>query len=506
MSTRAAIEQPPEQHVSERRLYSQIIKASLTYSIAGFAPLAIGMIMLPIYTRFLRPSDYGLLELLDATRTVFSMLVGARYTESLLFFYGRAKTRADQESTVSTVIWGSLLLAAVATLLGWIYAPMLAAFVLQQSADVLDLRIVLLTFGLSLPIEASMAWLRALDLAREYLLLSLVRLLLSLGAAVVCLNIFSDKVQGVLVGNLLVTAMIMVYLMARFVTTHTGRFEWPRFVVQLRFGFLLTATGAAVFVIHFGDRFFLQRYTSLAEVGLYGLAYKCGMVVSVVQAAFSQYWGAQMYQVLATTEGLQRFRRIHTYLILTLSYVAILVSGSAGPIFHVFVPSAYRAAAAYVPWIALTYVVRAHGDYFRSALYVEGMPGTDTAINTVASVICVLLYRLLIPRYGPYGAVLATVITFGAVSTFARARVVRKRGYSIDLWRSGTGFALAICCGLIFVHSQIRSFSFQIFVLATTMVGFPFVLYVTRVLALDERRFIRSIPSRLRTITAQRFA
>ena len=35
--------------------------------------------------------------------------------------------------------------------------------------------------------------------------------------------------------------------------------------------------GVAMLVIHYGDRFFLQRSASLADVGIYSLAYKLGM-------------------------------------------------------------------------------------------------------------------------------------------------------------------------------------------------------------------------------------
>ena len=52
-----------------------LIKHSSVYGIANSCVKGIGFIMIPIYTRFLAPSDYGLLELLDLTLNMMAILV-----------------------------------------------------------------------------------------------------------------------------------------------------------------------------------------------------------------------------------------------------------------------------------------------------------------------------------------------------------------------------------------------------------------------------------------------
>ena len=60
---------------------------------------------------------------------------------------------------------------------------------------------------------------------------------------------------------------------------------------------------AGEFVLHFGDRVFLRGAVSLADLGLYGLAYKLGMVVLYLSTPFFTYWNAQMVGIVRRPAG-----------------------------------------------------------------------------------------------------------------------------------------------------------------------------------------------------------
>ncbi len=89
---------------------------------------------------------------------------------------------------------------------------------------------------------------------------------------------------------------------------------------MLRFAMPLGFVGIAMFVIQSGDRFFLQRYVPLAEVGIYSVACKLGMRISLPQTAFNQYWFGQVYFLIRGDEAIDHFARINTYAMLVLSY------------------------------------------------------------------------------------------------------------------------------------------------------------------------------------------
>jgi O-antigen/teichoic acid export membrane protein len=467
-------------------IYGRILKATALYSIATIAPMAVSMLTLPLFTRFLTPADYGVLELLDATRIVFSMLIGARFTDALLYFYGRAATDEGRRQSVQTVLYGSVLLAIFSAAAGWAVSPVISKAVFHGSVSVPDLRIVFASFGMGLPVEAAFARLKAIDDQTGYVRAALVRLALTATASIILVIVLRTGVTGVLASALIANALIFLSFLRSFPRVSIRGFQYRLLASQLRVGFLMTATGLAAFVINSGDRFFLQRSVSLTDIGLYGIAYKCGMVVSVAQSAFGQYWGSQVYAITANESGLVRFRRIHTYIIFGLSWLAVLISGSANAAFHILLPASYLGAVRYIPWIALIYVIRADADYFRSALYVEGVPGLDTMISSAAGLVCLAAYALLIPRFGALGAIIATAIAFATSAVAARTAAVRRRPYGIES-RSIVAFiaAGALCAFIALVPPNAAAGSY---VMLPCTILYPVLLFLLGCIKRDEVR------------------
>jgi len=58
--------------------------------------------MLPFYTHFLNPADYGVLEILDLSVSLFGMFLNMGMTTALLRSYASAKSEEEKQTAVST--------------------------------------------------------------------------------------------------------------------------------------------------------------------------------------------------------------------------------------------------------------------------------------------------------------------------------------------------------------------------------------------------------------------
>src|SRR6185312_8463433 len=86
---------------------------------------AFGFLMLPFYTHYLKPADYGILEILDLTMSLAGMCLNMGIGAAMMRYYGAAKSAADRHKVVST----SFIFVALASL-----ATFSAAFSLAGSA------------------------------------------------------------------------------------------------------------------------------------------------------------------------------------------------------------------------------------------------------------------------------------------------------------------------------------------------------------------------------------
>jgi O-antigen/teichoic acid export membrane protein len=428
-------------------VYKNILKHSSVYAIAVVFSRMLSILLLPVYTRYLTPADYGVLELLDLTTAAVSILIGVHISDAFLFFYSAAETQENRDRILSTAFLGAAGLAVVIVVPVCFLAPRLSEFVLQSSRYGFLFQLTFLNLVFVFPQEVATGYIRFQNRSGLLVKLQIVRLCLSLVVNVVLLAYFHLGVAAMLYGYL--AGNIFVVSSAGYLALRGIQWTWDyrEFGQLFRYALPIGFSGIAVMVVNFGDRFVLQRNVTVAEIGLYSLAYKMGMLVAQLQAIFFTYWASQMYVVLKERDSNRIFGRVTTYYTLVLAAGAMALSVFAYPIVRVLAAPGYIEAARFVPLVALAYLIKAWGDQVRTLVFVEKRPGLDMQITYVGAAVCLAGYLLLIPRFKLYGALAATLIAFTVMAIHSVLRVRRLRTLTIEWARLGTiaaAFSVAV--------------------------------------------------------------
>ena len=80
----------------------KFLKHSFIYGIGALLSKIVGFLMIPLYTRYLTTSDYGVLELLDLTSTIVSIFISMRIGSAVIRFYYDSADELEQKKVVST--------------------------------------------------------------------------------------------------------------------------------------------------------------------------------------------------------------------------------------------------------------------------------------------------------------------------------------------------------------------------------------------------------------------
>ena len=87
----------PETHRDQSPFQlSRIGKHTLIYSLGVVLSKAVSFFMLPIYTRFLTPADYGVMELIEMTLDIISIVAGAQIAIGIFRYYHKAQSEAEE--------------------------------------------------------------------------------------------------------------------------------------------------------------------------------------------------------------------------------------------------------------------------------------------------------------------------------------------------------------------------------------------------------------------------
>ncbi len=491
----------PRQSVTQsgQPFYQAALKSTGIYALATFIARAASFFLFPVYTRFLSPADYGVLELLELSLYFWGQLAGMNVAAAFVYRWSNAPTREAQRVALASAYWGAVLIGAISFGLGWVVSPWLSALVFGTSAYAYGFRLAFGAFAATLPTDVALAWMRARDRAVHYLAFSVVRLAVSAALAIYFLVAWRWGYKAVLWGNLL--ASVGLSLGASFYLLGVGgspwRFRWSELGRLASYGVPLGIGGVGMLIVHYGDRFFLRQYVSLDVIGVYALAYKLGMLVAYVHMPFNIYWQARMFAIVKRPDGEAIYSRVLTYLALVLTAIVVLLSAFARPGLRVLAGREFWQAADYVPFIALAYLVRALGAQVRSALLIAGSTTREAAVVWASTLVCLAGYALLIPRWEVWGAVWATGIAFVTLLVLGFWQAQRVRPFAFEYYRIGLIFLSAVPTILGSALIQPRSFAEQLWLGGLLVLSFPAVLFLARFPTAEEQLWLRNVMMRI---------
>jgi O-antigen/teichoic acid export membrane protein len=398
----------------------KIVRNTSVYGIGLLLTRAIGLFLLPIYTRLLTPADYGILELLDLMTFVLGLVIMSGLQGAVLKYYYAETDPKERREYISTAFEYVSLTGLFVLGIVFLAARPIGALLFHQPGFENFVRITAGTLFCSLIFELALIYTRTKQDAVTATRWTVIKLLISVTFGIILIVGFRYGVWGLLWANLIATGVFAAYAGYRVIAEVGTRFSFTKLKLLLAFGAPIIFNSASLFVLNFSDRFFLQRYDNLAEVGVYGLAYKIGMLVSTfLNVAFGMSWQPHAFEMSGKEGAKQSYARTASlYALAACSFTLVLVIG-AEPAVKVMTPPQYWGAVVLVPIIAIAYVVDGLKTIFNTGILIANRPGLVGTLGVVTAVVNVTLNMTLIPRYGARGAAAATFFSFLTLSVLA---------------------------------------------------------------------------------------
>jgi len=485
-------------------LFSGILKGTALYSVAIVGQRIGSVVLLPINTRFLTTTDFGILDLLEKVGSLVSVLLGLNISAALGYFYFEKKSQEERSVVVSSLIAGVLLVGCVAAGVGIGLASPISRTVFHNIAVRPYVMLLFAGLPIAFALEAEFGWLRVVDRPVMYTTTSFLRLGVSVALTVVLLTVFRLRVLGVLISTLVAGIVATTFLTWYCFREVRFGFSLPIFTRMSRFAVPLSLGTIGMFVIHFGDSFILPQYRGFAELGIYSLAYKIGMLITMLSSAFYTYWSAQVFEVAQRDDSETVIARIFTYFVLAVCFCSVALVLICRPALRVMVAAPFQPAAAVAPVIVLAYFLRALSSFFQSFFLVHARPAYDAICSWIAAAICLVGYFTLIPRFGMWGAAWATVLAFLCISLMSAAWTHRLRPFRLE------GHRLAkiglVSFFLLAVHYAMTAPSLIVDIARSALLvaAFPGLLWILRFPEVVEIDKLRSIIGRWRAVALER--
>ncbi len=473
----------------------RLLGATMVYGAGEALSRFINLLLLPLFTAYLSPSEYGVIAILAIipflVRPVFSL--GLETAMGVAYF-----GRPDREYR-SGVVWTALAILVTTSalmLVGGIGAASRVSVVSLGSAAFTPL--VVLTLLSAAAVMLTQPLLQELQFegrARLYVTLNTAGTLASIGLAILFVVVLRRGVRGWVEADVIARAIVLALFAGPALLARRPQFRRDIARELIRLGLPMVPGFAFAFVLQQGNKYILQWLSGLSAVGLYNVGFSIGMAgLGMPVAAFQRAWTPHFMDYIGRRdEARVAFGRIMTHYVFGFGLLSLMAFIGARAIVLVLTQPAFHSAyrtlglGAAAQFLFGGFLILLPGPYFerdvKSTMLMQGL----------AAAVAVAANLLLIPMFGIVGAGLGMVT--GALAQIAFQHWRNRTRQYLDVrydWPRIGRFAM-LYVAIAAASLVQRSFPLWLELTLDVLVAIAVTLMAFALLDGDDRARVRSL-------------
>jgi O-antigen/teichoic acid export membrane protein len=424
----------------------RLAKHSAIYGLGGLVSRILAVLLLPLYTSYLEPEDYGRVETLVALTAVLVTILRGGISSAFFRFYFDSPAPADRLRVVRTAFWFTLGSATAGLVAGLLLADVIADVLLGSPTHDGLVRAAFVGMWAQMNLEQLTSLFRVEERSVSFVVAALARVAITVATTVLLVVVLEQGALGVILGTAIGTLAVQLALTAYRREQLGFQFDRPLLRAMNRFGLPLVPSALALWTVNFSDRFFIGQLAGQDDVGRYSLGVRIASAIVLLLVAFRTAWPAFAYSIPDDREAGRAYGFVLTYLVFLGCWLSLALGLLAPWLVQVLAPtnSDFWGGARVVAPLAFAGV--AWGAYTVVAIGVGRARRTqfNWIVTGAAALLNVALNLILVPPFGIMGAAVAMVAAFTAMFLGMTWHAQRVFPVPYQWRRVGTAVAAAV--------------------------------------------------------------
>lgn len=344
------------------------------YSVTSILQKGIGFLLLPLYTLYLTPTDYGITGIVNSFTAILTLLFTLSLNGAVQRYYyvyqaDKEKLRSFYGTIVMFVMFNSLILSAIIIVFQrWLISPFIEGI---DFYPYIFLGVLTVLFNPMYTIYQSL--LQTLQKGKEFSVNSLLHFGLMVFLNVLFIVVFQLGAVGQLLSYLITAVVFGLYslisLYRKNVISFNFNFSYLR--EALSYSVPLIPHNLSSTIAAFISRLLLNNLVSTASAGLFNIASQFMLIIdtfhmSVNNAYVPWFYGEMEKDTKKSHEGIINFADIISkgYLV-----ISVAVSFFIKEVIQIFLPSSYLNAWMIIPIMLVAYQLKSIYLFYVNTLF-----------------------------------------------------------------------------------------------------------------------------------------
>jgi O-antigen/teichoic acid export membrane protein len=489
----------------ERSLFQKIKEAgshTIIYGLGSVLQTLTGFVLIPLYTRYYTTDIYGTLSLITICGTLAGAVFYLGASSALARSYYDYDDPEERKRVVSTTLYITLTGAVIQIALGFALGGLVSEWLFKSTAYRLHIGLMMVSSALTFINTLFYMLLRFQRLSKQVVALNIISLVLSSLLIVVFLVWAKLGVMAPILGGMLSQSVVCLALFLLVRKNLVLGYSAKELKIQLPFGLQAVIIALAYFSFDWLNRYFINKYCSLSEVGIYTLGYQIGSVINILLIfPFSQIWAPMRMQYRNDHNADELYKKVLTYYFMIGLVITVILSVFAREIITVLAGRReYVDACRVVPFVMMGMLIYGAVNIIDNGIYFSRKVIYHAYIFWFTSLVSLCLNYLLVPRFGYLAAAVVILVCYCTVVTlvFLISNRLYKVPYEGKRLAGLMGLSIAIIASGIMI--SMPTLFYAVIFKTSLIILMCFVIY-SLILYQEEKDKLFSMIGRIRSGT-----
>ncbi len=401
----------------------KIFKGASIYSLSEMLVKSSGLFLIPLYTRILTPTEYGIVGYLNVFIQIAVVLIGFGFTGAQTrFYYENNKDKLVLGRFLFTInliplffLFLMIIISVFAYIFNWNfvggkipYFPYILCAMLISLFRVYSNNSI--NFYKTKQKFATASFLRLIQFALVTAFSIYFVVKLSMGAL--------GNIYGIFLGSLVFFILAFIGYSKSFVFKPS----FSAFKYAIFFGAPMVVHLLASTLHNSIDRIILEKYVGFDKIGIFSLGYTVGNAFNMLIISFNQAYQPSFYQLMSSSKSFKekemKIISIFKIWLSILTLIAVFAIFLGGPILKYLSGEKFKEIADILPWFIISVFFGSFYYFFSSALFYYKKTKLIPLVTISSVIVNIILNILLIPYWGLKGALFSTIISHIFMSIF----------------------------------------------------------------------------------------
>lgn len=464
----------------------RLVQNTTIYALGDIIPKVLVFITFPILTTYLTPEDYGILNYVTTLTSVLMVLGLLCLNTYYLVFYYKQKDAIAQKRLLGNLSVSIVIINAILVLLVILFGKSFFNLIGSNVPFSPYIIIGVLTHFFSIFSVLPSALYRVQERPLPLVILSVLRGIIRVVCIVIFVKYYGYGAKGVLNMDLIITAVFSTIFLYITLKNSIICFDTHQISHALKFSFPLLPGTIAYFVISASDRFLIDHYLTLTDLGIFGTASSLAYLLNIFSNGAYKAFEPYFFKTYDTSGFVQNFVKIRDLFVYLMLIGALGLALFSREFFEIFSGPQFHRAYIFVPPLVLGVFYSSYNLLYSTIVTAKEKTKINSLVTILGGCLSVGLNVLLMPHLGLMSASIVSGITFIFMNIALR--------YYTGLKDSQLRIILSLVFISILTFVSVYVFNVEDFILRLVIKSFLFIvacLCLIPLMDIDIRNFFQ---------------